>query len=532
MSSQEELQVWQDRWESLDGCIGELIENLSDDTFPIMADFPRKETIYNLLQKLKAFGQSHFAYFYQGFLSGKPDLSNGVDQFPPAFILRSIVDQIAYDMDVLFRAINQRLPYGSTDNIRDSLDKADLLAMLALQPADEIGLIEKGTTVLTYFQKSPSVRVIPYAKAAIIGIPFTALDVRRDYLAIPHEVAHYIFRHGKHNDKPILTSLTNKYKSKDKYIRNWIEEVFADVYGSLIAGPLIAIDFQDLQLDDPLKEFATASIDFEDPVPIVRPDIYSKVLAFADKPDWSRMAGLLNDRWKDYRNEYWANYKEHHLNQGNANGASPESAEHPITFTTSNQTIKVDDVREDGLVLTKGKPLDDVISDILGDGGVLSGVVAQIKRGYVEWSENTSGINEANLEVLYDNFSLFLSEKLQKANTLVEQDITSESGPVVYIPDLPDAPQSLLDPDQIMADAGISLSSLWVKYVEDWAKYNGYAEINASNRVMELLETPGNSRPPKTDRRPATPVWGWSELASANGWTTRGPEPNPIGGFN
>jgi hypothetical protein len=73
--------------------------------------------------------------------------------------------------------------------------------------------------------------------------------------------------------------------------------LFADVYGALIAGPVMALDFQDLALHNSCEGFTTS--DNDHPVPILRPDIYSKVLARAANETyrWGDWAAALRQRW-------------------------------------------------------------------------------------------------------------------------------------------------------------------------------------------------------------------------------------------
>jgi hypothetical protein len=93
----------------------------------------------------------------------------------------------------------------------------------------------------------------------------------------------------------------------------WIEEIFADVYGCLIAGPLIALDFQDLQLTVSKEQFTKD--DGEHPAPVLRPYIYTRVLERLEEdgllplsgvPEEERLqswSGNLEARWNGRRPE-------------------------------------------------------------------------------------------------------------------------------------------------------------------------------------------------------------------------------------
>lgn len=165
---------------------------------------------------------------------------------------------------------------------------------LALQPVVGQGrLIKKETTAITYFQKTPDIRVIPYAPVALIGVPFTCTQCLRDLLAIPHEVGHYVFWRGEIGGKHIYEILYEQVPRQHEWCRRWREEVFADVYGCLLAGPTMALDFQDLMLVKSRKRFVSG--DGTHPVPALRPYIYSQVLESMELGSWVEP---LDKRWQ------------------------------------------------------------------------------------------------------------------------------------------------------------------------------------------------------------------------------------------
>lgn len=68
-------------------------------------------------------------------------------------------------------------------------------------------------------------------------------------------------------------------------------------------------------------------------------------------------------------------------------------------------------------------------------------------------------------------------------------------------------------PDQV--EATPPTASLWGDWVARWACRHGY-EYQRGNLAED-------QRNPKTKGK----TWGWIDLAYADGWATRGPEPNP-----
>ena len=172
--------------------------------------------------------------------------------------------------------------------LQSTLGTADKLAQLALNVAIDGGLLPQ-CTVLTYFNKSANIRLMPYAPLALIGLPFTATEASMDYLAIPHEVGHYVYHHAP----GLAAELHARIPLYPDWINHWLEEIFADVYGSLVAGPLIGLSFQEILLDNAQKKFVAD--DGAHPPDAVRPYGYSKALHQLGYP---KAAAALDDLWQ------------------------------------------------------------------------------------------------------------------------------------------------------------------------------------------------------------------------------------------
>jgi len=295
MLTDKEQNVWNSRWAALEARLTYLstVETSS---------FSRKYALLNLTTGLKTFAKRQFDYFLKGFSqnSRENDKLQMSPEYPPHYVLSVILDQIAFDLEVIERATYQRQPTNenplNTVDGLNRLEQADKLAWRALKPATGLlGVAGQETTVITYFQKSLSIRVIPYATVALIGLPFTVQDVPQDYLAIPHEVGHYVYRNGKFGKTSIREVLQEEAKSLSEEVRKWVEEIFADVYGCWVGGPVMAIDFQDLQLKHSKKIFSNG--DGVHPIPFLRPYVYAYTL--------ERMGGFqsssnkLKDRWNE-----------------------------------------------------------------------------------------------------------------------------------------------------------------------------------------------------------------------------------------
>ena len=315
MASEGPLMIYYDRWSALNALITSSI-----DRYDAVADLPRMETILNLLKSLQAFAKGQFDFFYYGFdYAAKPPraekdrgpLLQHWDEFPTQDVLTGILLQIGNDLELIQRAADQRIWAAQQkalekSDVQDALENADKLAWLALQPAIFYKVIEPPTTVLTYFQKSAEFYSIPYAKVAIIAIPFTCVTkaTYQDYLAIPHEVGHYVYRNPT---VPVKADMDKLRLSPpvDPVYQRWVKSVFeemcADIYGCLIGGPVMALDFAGLSLDNSQSDFTIS--DGQHPNPALRPLIYCEVLAhsvvdqLADGA-WHKMGGLLYDHWK------------------------------------------------------------------------------------------------------------------------------------------------------------------------------------------------------------------------------------------
>ncbi len=271
------LSVWEKRWNTLEM----LLTALSKQYKNAAQNEPWMATMHTLVDCLHGFGRSQFHFFYEGFFKHKNLYSSMY--YPKEHVMHATLDQVVYDMSLFQQAAGQR----RKAHLRPTLEKADKLAQLAINLAVDNNLL-KETGVVTYFDKSPRIRIIPYAPIALIAIPYTSIDLDQDLLAIPHEVGHYVYRHAS-GLSPQLHSLI----SMNPLILNWLEEIFCDIYGTLVAGPAIGLDFADLLFSDSYIDFVTD--DGDHPVPAIRPYIYTAALK---KLNFPHAATQLKTLWK------------------------------------------------------------------------------------------------------------------------------------------------------------------------------------------------------------------------------------------
>ncbi len=256
LNTPEQQSLWQKRCTAVTSALEQACQAVNQSKVA----FPRKATISKLLEALQHFGSTQFNFFLQGFgvpvqsVAPKPRITLTLHQNPgkgmaAQYIFGTIIDQIANDFMVLERAEKQRSPSSS---LADTLTIADTLAQNALTYITH--LLEKESTVLTYLQKSPNVRVVPYAPVALIGIPLTchpiadqSKGVARDLLAIPHELGHHLYWNG-YETVPLRTDAAQLSSGAPSWIQRWLQEIFADVLTCIIGGPIAALSMQELQL--------------------------------------------------------------------------------------------------------------------------------------------------------------------------------------------------------------------------------------------------------------------------------------------
>lgn len=294
-----DLSAWQNRWNALQKTMDHTLQVMQKQENPV-----RYATLESTLTALRAFGESQVAFFLEGFGPNASVFLEPSTTYPPEYALRTTLDQIAQDMDVIIRAWQQRLPTLAAPEMIKTLNRADTLAYQSLIPAIGQGVIENAT-VVTYFQKATNVRLIPYAPVIFIGLPLSILTSPQDLLAIPHEVGHYIYRNGRVRAEGKFTgsrfeaALLHRFADKPAWCLAWLEEIFADVYGALIGGPVMALGFEALVTDDPLNEFIHD--DGEHPVAALRPDIYNAT--FQQLGGFERVRTALVERWDSWQGE-------------------------------------------------------------------------------------------------------------------------------------------------------------------------------------------------------------------------------------
>jgi len=309
--------VWQRRWEALQF----LIETFEKRTIASSSEDYR--VLVAVLQALDNFGQKQFTFFkdrisagYLAPLSTITDtafVEHKLDYSVDDAIFETILNQISYDLQAFQRAQDQRIVgemHGQA-GILAALDKASTLAKNALQQIAEMidytawPTVRNGVgdlKVITYLQKHPNVRIVPYAAAVVVGIPATAINVPADFLAIPHEIGHFLYWHGKTTvPGPFWRALRDQLEGNADVanFRHWQEEIFADVIALLIGGPVAAYTIQQLQL--PIIGHFFTEDNGHHPHPAIRPYVYTALLTVLGEKlqlaEFTTLAQALALRW-------------------------------------------------------------------------------------------------------------------------------------------------------------------------------------------------------------------------------------------
>ena len=151
--------------------------------------------------------------------------------------------------------------------------------------------------IITYLSERTHIHLVPYTKQfMLIGVsydrvpPAASIFEGREFLgkklygfelmAIPHEVGHYIYNHGK-LDGQTLPALSEKFATNPYY--RWCEELFADVYSCIVAGPLAAISMQTLLMS--IDRDRAWKDDEDHPTPVLRIFIFAEILRILDDND-------------------------------------------------------------------------------------------------------------------------------------------------------------------------------------------------------------------------------------------------------
>jgi hypothetical protein len=183
------------------------------------------------------------------------------------FLLWTYLQKAIQDSHDIRRIAQQREFYrgrGANKALK-TLRRADQLAFEYLSRALEVGLVDiqpEDIAPICYFDKSTSINRAPYTQLPLISLPITAIVSETDLFAVAHEMGHFIYKSLRSDIREAIeifigfdnpTSKYNQpYRTGEAYKTRssgaWLEEIFADVFASLVGGADNDQQFRDFLL--------------------------------------------------------------------------------------------------------------------------------------------------------------------------------------------------------------------------------------------------------------------------------------------
>lgn len=272
-------------------------------------------------------------------------------------LIRESFGRMAKDIEIVQRAIVQRVhEVDDTGKYAPSMQAnalqiTDKLALEALEPFQRLLPADSAITPITFFSQETHVQGVPYCDdVVLIGIRYDQVlqqastseipPLPFELLAIPHEVGHYIYQRAnleniRSDINTIVSAEFNQIEwlirvqnpdglsfkdvgenlpfsedygqdAVDRY-KKWCEEIFSDICGCIVAGPLVALSLLSILASRADAENQIA--DGEHPTGTLRPFILKEILTIlqelrADKYQFNEAAEGLIDSWKDIQSKF------------------------------------------------------------------------------------------------------------------------------------------------------------------------------------------------------------------------------------
>lgn len=225
---------------------------------------------------------------------------------PPLYLIRSCFQRTATDHEIIQRATIQRRwnqdepgqPYYQSDQAVELL-VMDKLARKAVTPFQHLlPNAPDHLAIITYFSETTHIHHLPYSNQFIlVGVSYDRVSLADDLsddatltgkdfaafelMAIPHEVGHYVYQHGRLQDGRTFPEVSRKFSDNPYY--RWCEEIFADLYGCIVAGPLSVFSIQAfLTSGDQARAWHD---DDEHPTPMLRSYLLTEILRVLSEMD-------------------------------------------------------------------------------------------------------------------------------------------------------------------------------------------------------------------------------------------------------
>ena len=360
--------TWAKRWFFMRRGIRSAIEKMRNKN----SNLTDQRNIIEILEHSLKFSDTLFTFFFEGYYGDDP-----VDFYQHEFVheeLKATLDrlknqhnffseeglpaEIAFDL-LLTRVSNDFFPLYHAFNFHDEADPLSdwrpqfhLAASLAkrsnkiLQAIGTLGEQFNDISVHIYCSDKIKIRVVPYANAMLIGFPISSymftvddsFNLSSDYLALSHETGHYVYNFGYvSNPKStgqqlplraeefFLQGVYEKFEGEERlWLSGWLEEIFADTYGIMVDGPVAAVGFQQMLIDNHYDEIDM--FDTDHPIAGLRPLIQANVLdSIADHQEGQmaktiyQIAENLRQLWRRSLQNNWQNRGHSHPEEMNFN---------------------------------------------------------------------------------------------------------------------------------------------------------------------------------------------------------------------
>ena len=266
----------------------------------------------------------YFIHKYREFFSQVKFRPEDLDEYSETILLNRALDVALQEWDTLRHALEQR----ENPRYQNTLTELDTLAIECLSPLFGVDQIQNG--IYTYIHKIFDIKRFAFSRTPLVGAPYEALHAPESWLAIPHEAGHYIFWNGTSTfaefnqfyinlQNALLGAVENALRSRIEggYFRrrgqifqiwlSWLNEIFADIFGTLVAGPAYAWSIQSrIRARFNVRDLYHSHEEPTHPDPFIRPFFHINTLremAKASKGDFAyklnEEAERLDRSWKD-----------------------------------------------------------------------------------------------------------------------------------------------------------------------------------------------------------------------------------------
>lgn len=205
-------------------------------------------------------------------------------------LIRSCYQRVAGDHEIIQQAAIQRRWNRHRDGHTYMSEQAvellimDKLAIKTVAPFQHLLSKEaEQLAVITYLSERTHIHHTPYAEQfVLIGLSYDRVPPAdtlfgdtpvasqnfpsAELMAIPHEMGHHIYRHSKLSSGKTFPEISQQFQDNPYYA--WCEEIFADLYGCVVAGPLSALGMQVLLVSlESIRKFLFGRKERNQPTP-------------------------------------------------------------------------------------------------------------------------------------------------------------------------------------------------------------------------------------------------------------------------